>query len=485
MPGRLVSRGRGRQPSGTPLLDLLHPLGAALDHLYSAAHPGGHDLIGGLLAPPPAGVTVSRSAEGLGWVATGAVGTNKTIAGVNRFPIVLFGYGRFADATGNWRLSPLLQSSGTGYLAGIRLASSTDVSLVVQFNFGTTRTITIGLPTALNVPIAAIAVIYSATDYRLFVNGRTATGTLSPGTLGAFDLTSPPAGTFSGRLWANGFGCGRAIPDAAALDLTANPEKLWRMFRSPLRRLFLPGGGGALSGAASGGAQAGGAANPSVQVALAGVGVAVAGGSAQAQVAVPLSAAAIAQAGGGATATATVTLSAAGLAQAAGAAGLDVAAVLAAAGSAQAGGSATLSGGAPGALSATGGAQAGGAAVLSVTVTLAAAGGAQAGGSATISGGAPGALSASGGAQAGGAGTLVATVQLTAAGLAQALGAGQLAIQVPLAAFAAAVAGGSATLVDLAAIALLKDHRWSVAGNRVWRVRRARKLSVGRSRHAQ
>lgn len=484
MPGRLVSRGRGRQPAWYPALDRLHPLGVALDHLYSAAHPGGHDLIGGLLAPPPAGVTVSPSAEAVGWVATGAAGTNKTISGVNRFPIVLFGYGRFADASNSWRLSPMLQSSGTGYLAGIRLASSTDVSLVVQFNFGTTRTIAISLPTALNVPIAAIAVIYSATDYRLFVNGKSAVGTLSPGTLGAFDLASPPAGTFYGRLWSQGYGCGRAVPDAAALDLTANPEKLWRMFRSPLRRLFLSGGG-ALSGAASGGAQAGGAANASVQVALAGVGVAVAGGSAQAQVAVPLSAAAIAQAGGGATATATVTLSAAGLAQAAGAAGLDVAAVLAAAGSAQAGGSATLSGGAPGALSAAGAAQAGGAAVLTVTVTLAAAGGAQAGGSATISGGSPGALSASGGAQAGGVGTLVATVQLTAAGLAQALGAGQLAVQVPLAAFAAAVAGGSATLVDLAAIALLKDHRWSVAGNRVWRVRRARKLSVGRSRHAQ
>lgn len=446
MPGRLVSRGRGRQPSGTPLLDLLHPLGAALDHLYSAAHPGGHDLIGGLLAPPPAGVTVSPSAEGLGWVATGTSGTNKTIAGVQRFPIVLFGYGTFATAGNNWNLSPGLTASGGGYNAAIQASSATDVRLLLRFNFGTSRSIVVTLPTALNVPICAIAVIYSATDYRLFVNGKSAVGTLSPGTLGSFDLTTPPTGTHNGRLWANGFGCGRGIADAAALDLTANPEKLWRMFRSPLRRLFLPGGGGALSGAASGGAQAGGAANPSVQVALAGVGVAVAGGSAQAQVAVPLSAAAIAQAGGGATATATVTLSAAGLAQAAGAAGLDVAAVLAAAGSAQAGGSATLSGGAPGALSAAGGAQAGGAAVLAVTVTLAAAGGAQAGGSATISGGAPGALSASGGAQAGGAGTLVATVQLTAAGLAQALGAGQLAVQVPLSAFGAALAGGQATL---------------------------------------
>lgn len=484
MPGRLLSRGRGRQPSSNPALDRLHPLGVALDHLYSAAHPGGHDLIGGLLAPPPAGVTVSRSAEGLGWVATGAVGTNKTIAGVQRFPIVLFGYGTFATASNNWNLSPSLTASGGGYAAAIQTASATGVRLLLRFNFGTSTSIVVTLPTALNVPICAIAVIYSATDYRLYVNGKSAVGTLSPGTLGSFDLTTPPTGTHNGRLWANGFGCGRAVPDAAALDLTANPEKLWRMFRSPLRRLFLSGGG-ALSGAASGGAQAGGAANASVQVALAGVGVAVAGGSAQAQVAVPLSAAAIAQAGGGATAYATVTLSAAGLAQAAGAAGLDVAAVLAAAGSAQAGGSATLSGGAPGALSAAGAAQAGGAAVLTVTVTLAAAGGSQAGGSATISGGAPGALSASGGAQAGGAGTLVATVQLTAAGLAQALGAGQLAVQVPLAAFAAAVAGGSATLVDLAAIALLKDHRWSVAGNRVWRVHRARKLSVGRSRHAQ
>lgn len=476
MPGRLVSRGRGRQPAATPLLDLLHPLGAALDHLYSAAHPGGHDLIGGLLAPPPAGVTVSPSAEGLGWVATGTSGTNKTIAGVNRFPIVLFGYGRFSDAAGNWRLSPLLQSSGTGYLASIRLASSTDVSLVVQFNFGTTRTITISLPTALNVPIAAIAVIYSATDYRLFVNGKSATGTLSPGTLGAFDLASPPAGTFSGRLWFQGYGCGRAVPDAAALELTANPEKLWRMFKAPLRRIFLLGGGGALSGAASGGAQAGGAANPSVHVALAGVGVAVAGGSAKAQVAVPLSAAAIAQAGGGATASATVTLAAAGLAHAAGAAGLDVAAVLAAAGSAQAGGSATLSGGAQGALSAAGAAQAGGAAVLAVTVTLAAVGGAQAGGSATISGGAPGALSASGGAQAGGAGTLVATVHLTAAGLAQALGAGQLAIQVPLAAFGAALAGGQASLQAGGAVILLKDSRFAVSN--------ARRFRVTWSRHA-
>jgi hypothetical protein len=114
MPGGLVSRGRGRQPSGAPLLDLLHPLAAALDHLYSAAHAGGNDLVGGLLAPPPAGVTVSPSAEGLGWVATGAAGTNKAIAGVQRFPIVLFGYGSFTTAGNNWNLSPALTASGGG-----------------------------------------------------------------------------------------------------------------------------------------------------------------------------------------------------------------------------------------------------------------------------------------------------------------------------------------------------------------------------------
>lgn len=253
------------------------------------------------------------------------------------------------------------------------------------------------------------------------------------------------------------------------------------------------GGGTTQDLAASGSANASGSAALRADVGLAGVGVSVAGGAAGAVASVSLAAAGLALFSGsaGIEAGATVTLTAEGLAQAAGAAGLSADVLLAGAGAAEAagsaglaaelralaaggavaGGSAALSGSAAGEIGAVGGVDAGGAAGLLITVSLAGLGGAVAGGSAALETGAGGDLGAAGGAVAAGGGVLSAAVALTAAGFVQAMGAGALAVQFPLSAFGAGLAGGSAVLSDAAGLVLIASPRWRVpATNRRWEV---------------
>lgn len=261
---------------------------------------------------------------------------------------------------------------------------------------------------------------------------------------------------------------------------------------------FVSSGGSTQAISASGGAQASGTASASANVALAGVDLAAASGAASASASVAMSAIDYAvaggaadisagavgnlaasgssQAGGAAQPVANVTISAAGLAQAAGLAGLSVdvlragagaasaagnaalAATLSAlaSGAAQAGGSATVSGGAAGSVDAAGGAQSGGAAGLVATVRFTASDGATAGGSAAISGGSAGDVAASGSAQAGGVAQVSVGVSITAAGFVRAMGAGYMVLQVPIAAVGAALAGGTAAVVDAGARALVE-----------------------------
>lgn len=304
---------------------------------------------------------------------------------------------------------------------------------------------------------------------------------------------------FPGRVYLAGILPYR-ITDAAACLLACDP---WLLFKRRARRSFFSlGSGGALPASASGGAQAGGSAAPSVQVALSGVGVALAGGTAGITAAVPLSAAGFSVVSAAANPSATVTLSAAGLAQAAAAAGISASVLLQASGAAQASGNATLaahlsmlaSGAAQAAGSATatltgagqiaaaGSAHADGAAALVVSVSLTAAGASSASGAATLTGGSAGAVSASGAAQATGIGTVQVAVSLTASGFVQAMGAGAFAVQIPLAAIGSATATGSATLHDLAAVALVKDKRFAVGRRRNFAVTRRRVFAVsGRS----
>ena len=299
-------------------------------------------------------------------------------------------------------------------------------------------------------------------------------------TAGAYCYGANRASYFIGGLippliWA------RALSDAEVEECLDNP---WRVFAQRRPFVFFPSTDGSTTLAAAGSDTAGGSATVAAQVALAGIGVSQAGGTAGASVAIPLAAAGISQASGAAGATATITIGAAGLAAAAATAGIDVAAALAAAGASQAAGTANISATGNGQLAASGGDTASGSAVLAITITLVATGSSQAAGTANLnaSGGNP--IAGSGGATAGGSGTLQATVTLTAAGLAQALATGQLAVQVPLAGFAAAQAAGTANLVDANAIALIKDSRWAIGSDRLMAVGAARTFRVTRSRHA-
>ena len=304
---------------------------------------------------------------------------------------------------------------------------------------------------------------------------------------------------FPGHVYAAGILPYR-ITDGAACLLACDPLRLFK--RRARRSFFFLGSGGSLPASASGAAQAGGSAGLSAQVALSGVGVALAGGTAGITAAVPLSAAGFSVVSAAANPSATVTLSAAGLAQAAAAAGISASVLLQASGAAQASGNATLaahlsmlaSGAAQAAGSATatltgagqiaaaGSAHADGAAALVVSVSLTAAGASSASGAATLTGGSAGAVSASGAAQATGIGTVQVAVSLTASGFVQAMGAGAFAVQIPLAAIGSATATGSATLHDLAAVALVKDKRFAVGRRRNFAVTRRRVFAVsGRS----
>lgn len=217
------------QPQYAAQLDRSHPLGAVLDHVFLGTQLDGRDIAGGMIAPPPSSTVIDSRPQGRTLVGNGTAGTKVAITGVNKYPIIVFGYGYFGTSANNWELVAL-SSSGLGYSCVLRLQSSSAVEFQVQFNYGTLRSLSVTVPAVLNVPFCMIGQILSETDQRFYVNGQMTTNTSSPGTLGSFDRISPPSSNLTGGLWASGVGVGRSMPDAAALAITANPSLMWGMF---------------------------------------------------------------------------------------------------------------------------------------------------------------------------------------------------------------------------------------------------------------
>lgn len=223
------------QPTGRPQLDRSHPLAKALDCVWIGGDLSGIDLARKLKAPPPSGTTRPNKFRGVALANTGTAGTTVAISGANIFPYVQIGVGYFLSAANSWRLSNVLQNSGGGYQSGIRLYSSTQIEAQLQYNYGTARSLTLtpgGTISDGSQLLAAILVVYSSTDYRLFCKGVSANGTLSPGTLGSFNRVTPPCDTLNGGMLLQGYGFGRAISDALAIALTKDPSRIWRIFRA-------------------------------------------------------------------------------------------------------------------------------------------------------------------------------------------------------------------------------------------------------------
>lgn len=224
------------------VIDEAHPLAEVLQYVWTGDAPGGgRDRIRGALAGVYSGATRHGTPQGLAIVANGTLTGGFTgNAQIGAFPYFQIGYGWFNSSGGAWALNWHTAAAG-GTISQLALASSTTVSLSLRYAFAQPqRTITVTLPTTVGVPICAIAQVFSATDYRLYVNGRMTTGTTTTGAITQLDRFYALGEQLNGGLWLSGHGQGATISDAEALAITANPRvELAKLFQ---RRVWVPVG---------------------------------------------------------------------------------------------------------------------------------------------------------------------------------------------------------------------------------------------------
>jgi hypothetical protein len=235
-----------RLPSGVlappgAVIDEAHPLAEVLQYVWTGDAPGGgRDRMRGALAGVYSGATRHGTPQGLAIVANGTLSGSPSTANaqLNAFPYVQIGYGWFNTSGGAWQLS-WHGAAGGGTISQLALASATTVSLSLRYAFAQPqRTITVTLPTTVGVPICAIAQVFSATDYRLYVNGRMTTGSTTTGSMTTLDRFYSLGEQLNGGLWLSGHGQGATISDAEALAITANPRvELAKLFQ---RRIWVP-----------------------------------------------------------------------------------------------------------------------------------------------------------------------------------------------------------------------------------------------------
>lgn len=426
MAQRIVHVPWDQQPQELSPVDPDHPLGRALDAAWIGNDLGGTDALKGHKVALLSATTIGRTTRGNAFTHTGTAGSLVAVPGEAALPYVQIGYGYFNTAGGAWQLSRLGNSAG-GYESRLALASSTTVAADVRWNFGTSRNLTITLPTTLNTPICMALVAYSSTDYRFFANGQQQNGTLSPGTFASLDRMYAPGDTLNGGLWFTGFGSGASLSDEELLRITANPEaELWSMFR---RRIWVPvgavGGGDltlALTG--QGSTASAGSLALSRSSALGGQAAATSAGTLAPSRSVAASGQGVTASAGTLTGSRSASLS--GQAATASAGTLAPSATVALSGQAVTASAGTITYNASGnvTLALTGQAVAASAGTLPVTLTKAATGSA-----ATASAGTavPGiGISASGSAVTGSAGTLALGIAVPAAGSAATAAAGTL-----------------------------------------------------------
>lgn len=492
-----ASATRSSQPQGRPLtLNRNNPLGAVLDNAWLGNDLSSWSIGGGIVAPPPAGTVVTPGAAGKALANTGAIGSLVPVPAL-AFPYLQIGLGYFNNASGNWSLSDLGDGS-VGYASALRLNSANSVHLSLRYNFGTVRTLALTVGSGVNSGrlLCCIAQVLSDTDYRLYCAGLQANGSSSPGTMGTgLNTARPPAHNLDGGLYLTGYGVGRSLSDAQALQITNNPQSLWDIFKGPERKIFLPSGGSsaALQGNASAVASANGALSVAVPVVGAAIGVASASG--QISTAVPLAGVAAAASSAAGILNVAIALSGGAVASAAAAGAVQIAVALSGSAVASAAASGNLLSGS-GALAGAAVAQAAASGALSVSIPLA--------GNASVLASASGALSVAkplagaAVAVAAASGSLTVTVILSGSAMAQAIAAGGLSINFPLsgAAVAHALASGALSGGSQAAFVALgqsarigaqkmdPSHRRPGADSVFVRARRpgGRYLSIGKRR---
>jgi len=431
----LVPASRLEQPTtGRVRFNRQNPLGAALDEAWLGRDVSGRSISGRLTAAPPSGAQVKAAAPGLAITHTGTTGTAVAFSGGTVFPYIQVGFGYFLSSGGNYEFSSLTNSGG-GYTSQIRLSSSTAVEVALRFNFGTLQTLplTVGSGVSGGKLLCMIFQVFSATNYRLYCNGLQANGTTSPGTFGSLNRVAPPGGNINGGVFFSGFGFGRALTDAQALAITANPQLIWdALTRSPSLIIWAPAAAGAaaLAGDAQAIASASGAISVSVPLAGAAIGVATASGALS--TAMPLSGVSAAVASAGGTLTLGIAISGAALASASASGQMQIAIALS--------GSAIAQAAASGALSISGGSALAGSAVASVSasgalsIAVPLAGAAQVVASATgnLTTGSAAALAGAAVSVTAASGALTVTVSMSGAAVAQAVASGGMRLQVPL-----------------------------------------------------
>lgn len=227
-----------QQPQEAVGVDRDHPLGGALDALWLPDSVAPVDVIGGIRSSgAPAGVALGSAPEGRAILGSTSAGTAFAIRPRNAYPHVLVAYG-VMDANNGWVLSYMTGDGGESILS---VLSTGEVKYGPRRNYGTARSLKSTPTYAAGTPLCVIVQVFSDTDYRLYVNGSQANGTLSFGTGGTWLNSMGPVGAqLSGRISLLGWGFGvEALTDAQALAITRNPQQeLWRMFES--QRIWVP-----------------------------------------------------------------------------------------------------------------------------------------------------------------------------------------------------------------------------------------------------
>lgn len=160
---------------------------------------------------------------------------------MSNLPYLQVCLGYFNNVGSAWRLSGLGEIADNRFSL-IRINNSVSIHAVLRFSGGTAYTLplSVGSGASSGLLICAILQVFSATDYRLYANGVQANGSTSLGSFSGFSKVDRMCGYLQGGVYLTGFGFGRALTDAQALQISRNPRMLWNAFAIPTRAIFLP-----------------------------------------------------------------------------------------------------------------------------------------------------------------------------------------------------------------------------------------------------
>ena len=212
------------QPQEALGINRANPLGAITDDLWVPTDLSGVALGRGTRTSAHADVRLATREGRVVWTNNDAteVGGGATIPAL-AFPWVLFAQ-FWVDAVPGFVATVPIQINGSGSNSYIYVGSSSFIGGNLRYNFGTQRScdITVSGGT-LGKLLSCVFAVRSETDYQIWCNGQTTTGTASPGTnSGQLTSLGSPLGTMNGAVALSGYARGNIDPDYA-LWLSKNP----------------------------------------------------------------------------------------------------------------------------------------------------------------------------------------------------------------------------------------------------------------------